>query len=198
MGVRSINMAQNTGDRSKKVVVNTSNISELKGACDTGLKEFLTARGYEEMHTHTDVKLILGYVGIVFCVIDFAYSWKYPFEQTKWFSYISVSVYAVTSVLALVYSYLVQRDTFFVGYNKAKGHIVSAGSRTQAGSDSYRLTLTTRPIRGRQDPPVFNSKPVEIKKEFGSWFHEDGEFASAKFESEIESAIEALLSKKSD
>ncbi|KAJ1931628.1 hypothetical protein GGF37_007328, partial [Kickxella alabastrina] len=162
-----------------KVVVNTSSVYELKTACDTGLKEFLRSRGYEEMHTHTDVKLILGYIGVVFCAIDFAYSWKYPFEQTKWFSYISVAIYALTSALALVYSYAVQRDTFFVGYNKAKGHVVSAGSRTKSGEDTYRLTLTTRPIRGRQDPPVFNSKPVELKQSFASWFHEDGEFASA-------------------
>ncbi|KAJ2317104.1 hypothetical protein GGI00_006848, partial [Coemansia sp. RSA 2681] len=159
-----------------KVMANTSSVSELKAACDKGLKELLTARGYEEMHTHTDVKLVLGYIGVAFCAIDFAYSWKYPFDQTKWFSYISVSVYALASALALVYSYVVQRDTFFVGYNKAKGHIVSAGSCTRRNEPTYRLTLTTRPIRGRQDPPVFNSKPVELRQPFATWFYEDGEF----------------------
>ncbi|KAJ1668254.1 hypothetical protein IW140_000442 [Coemansia sp. RSA 1813] len=184
--------------RQSKVVVNTSSAGELKAACDTGLKEFLKERGYEEMHTHTDVKLVLGYVGIIFCAIDFAYSWKYPFSQTKWFSYISVSVYAVTSALALVYSYVVQRDTFFVGYNKAKGHIVSAGSRTKRNEPTYRLTLTTRPIRGRQDPPVYNSKPLEMKQPFAAWFHDDGEFARQKFNSDVDAAIDALLAKKAE
>ncbi|KAJ2639657.1 hypothetical protein GGF44_002650 [Coemansia sp. RSA 1694] len=181
-----------------KVMANTSSVSELKAACDKGLKELLTARGYEEMHTHTDVKLVLGYIGVAFCAIDFAYSWKYPFDQTKWFSYISVSVYALASALALVYSYVVQRDTFFVGYNKAKGHIVSAGSCTRRNEPTYRLTLTTRPIRGRQDPPVFNSKPVELRQPFATWFYEDGEFASAKFNADIEGAVEALLAKKAE
>ncbi|KAJ1725412.1 hypothetical protein LPJ53_000450 [Coemansia erecta] len=191
-------MAKTASETPKKVVVNTSNASELKTACDNGLKDFLKARGYEEMHTHTDVKLILGYIGVVFCAIDFAYSWKYPFEQTKWFSFISVGIYALTSALALVYSYAVQRDTFFVGYNKAKGHVVSAGSRTESDKHTYKLTLTTRPIRGRQDPPVFNSKPVELKQSFATWFHEDGEFVGDKFNSDIEPVIGALLSKKSD
>ncbi|PIA19477.1 hypothetical protein COEREDRAFT_84125 [Coemansia reversa NRRL 1564] len=181
-----------------RVVVNTSSISELRTACDTGLREFLKAKGYEEMHTHTDVKLVLGYIGVLFCAIDFAYSWKYPFSQTKWFSYISVSVYAVASVLALVYSYAVQRDTFFVGYNKAKGHVVSAGSRAKQNDPTYRLTLTTRPIRGRQDPPVFNSKPLEVKQPFTTWFYDDGEFAADKFNADIASAIDALLTKKSE
>ncbi|KAJ1739229.1 hypothetical protein LPJ68_004862 [Coemansia sp. RSA 1086] len=181
-----------------KVVVNTSSVSELRVACDNGLREFLKSRGYEEMHTHTDVKLVLGYLGALFCAIDFAYSWKYPFSQTKWFSYISVSVYAVTSALALVYSYAVQRDTFFVGYNKAKGHIVSAGSRSKQNDPTYRLTLTTRPIRGRQDPPVFNSKPVELKQPFTAWFYSDGEFDSDKFNEDIDSAISTLLAKKTD
>ncbi|KAI8324079.1 hypothetical protein GQ54DRAFT_316362 [Martensiomyces pterosporus] len=181
-----------------KVVVNTASISELKAACDTSLKEFLRARGYEEMHTHTDVKLVLGYVGVIFCAIDFAYSWKYPFSQTKWFSYISVSVYALTSVLALAYSYAVQRDTFFVGYNKAKGHIISAGSATKQNEPTYRLTLTTRPIRGRQDPPVFNSKPLELRRPFAAWFYEDGEFASDRFQADLVSAIDELLKKKSN
>ncbi|KAJ1996393.1 hypothetical protein GGI25_000457 [Coemansia spiralis] len=187
-----------TGSTQSKVVVNTSSISELKSACDSGLKDFLKARGYEEMHTHTDVKLILGYIGVVFCAIDFAYSWKYPFSQTKWFSYISVAIYALTSVLALVYSYAVQRDTFFVGYNKAKGHVISAGSRTKTNEPTYRLTLTTRPIRGRQDPPVFYSKPLELKHPFTAWFYDDGEFASEKFSADVEAAVEALLAKKSE
>ncbi|KAJ1883428.1 hypothetical protein H4R99_000736 [Coemansia sp. RSA 1722] len=191
-------MAKASSERAAKVVVNTSSVSELKTACDTGLKEFLKARGYEEMHTHTDVKLILGYIGVVFCAIDFAYSWKYPFEQTKWFSYISVGIYAVTSVLALVYSYAVQRDTFFVGYNKAKGHVVSAGSRTEPDKKTYKLTLTTRPIRGLQDPPVFNSKPMELRQSFETWFHEDGEFAVDRFGNDVASVIEALLSKKDE
>ncbi|KAJ2741829.1 hypothetical protein H4S06_005821 [Coemansia sp. BCRC 34490] len=181
-----------------KVKVNTSSVGELKTACDTGLKELLKERGYEEMHTHTDVKLILGYVGIIFCAIDFVYSWKYPFSQTKWFSYISVSVYALTSGLALIYSYAVQRDTFFVGYNKAKGHVVSAGSRAKSNDPTYRLTLTTRPIRGSQDPPVYNSRPLELKQRFVAWFHEDGEFARPQFNSDIEAALETLLTKKTD
>ncbi|KAJ1812798.1 hypothetical protein LPJ75_003469 [Coemansia sp. RSA 2598] len=191
-------MAKPSSSGAAKVVVNTSSVSELKEACDTGLKEFLKARGYEEMHTHTDVKLILGYIGVVFCAIDFAYSWKYPFEQTKWFSYISVGIYVVTSALALAYSYAVQRDTFFVGYNKAKGHVVSAGSRTEPDKTMYKLTLTTRPIRGRQDPPVFNSKPMELRQSFEAWFHEDGEFAADKFGADVASVIEALLSKKDE
>ncbi|KAJ2768495.1 hypothetical protein IWQ56_002913 [Coemansia nantahalensis] len=181
-----------------RVVVNTSSIGELRAACDTGLREFLRARGYEEMHTHTDVKLVLGYVGALFCAVDFAYSWKHPFSATKWFSYISVSVYVVTSLLALVYSYAVQRDTFFVGYNKAKGHIISAGSHAKQGEPTYRLTLTTRPIRGRQDPPVFNSKPVELVRPFTAWFHDDGEFAAAQFGADVGAAIDALLAKKDD
>ncbi|ORX72170.1 hypothetical protein DL89DRAFT_291391 [Linderina pennispora] len=183
---------------SGRVVVNTSNLSELKTTCDNSLKEFLKSKGYDEMHTHTDVKLILGYVGVIFCAIDFAYSWKYPFSQTKWFSYISVSIYAITSGLALLYSYLVQRDTFFVGYNKAKGHIVSAGSSTKRNEPVYRLTLTTRPIRGRQDPPVFNSKPLEVRRPFATWFYEDGEFAGDKFQQEAAVAVENLLNKKAE
>ncbi|KAJ2781539.1 hypothetical protein H4R18_002815 [Coemansia javaensis] len=180
-----------------KVVVNTSSMGELRAACDAGLREFLKARGYEEMHTHTDVKLILGYIGALFCAIDFAYSWKHPFSATKWFSYISVSVYVVTSALAVVYSYAVQRDTFFVGHNKAKGHVISAGSRTKQGDPTYRLTLTTRPIRGRQDPPVPYSRPLELERPFAGWFYEDGEFAAAKFDADMEVAIDALLAKKS-
>ncbi|KAJ2691595.1 hypothetical protein H4R19_006331 [Coemansia spiralis] len=182
----------------KRVVVNTSSIGELRAACDAELREFLRTRGYEEMHTHTDVKLVLGYVGALFCAVDFAYSWKHPFSATKWFSYISVSVYVVTSLLALVYSYAVQRNTFFVGYNKAKGHIVTAGSRAKQGDPTYWLTLTTRPIRGRQDPPVFNSKPVEVARPFAAWFYDDGEFAAARFDADVEVAINALLAKKSN
>ncbi|KAJ1965400.1 hypothetical protein GGI12_000792 [Dipsacomyces acuminosporus] len=181
-----------------KVVANTASISELKTACDTSLKEFLKARGYEEMHTHTDVKLVLGYAGAIFCAIDFAYSWKYPFSQTKWFSYISVFVYALTSALAYVYSYAVQRDTFFVGYNKAKGHIISAGSRTDQNEPTYKLTLTTRPIRGRQDPPVFNSKPLELSRPFAAWFYEDGELASDRLHDDLAVAIDELLKKKTN
>ncbi|KAJ2161361.1 hypothetical protein GGF46_001539 [Coemansia sp. RSA 552] len=179
-------------------MVNPDSVSELRTACDTELREFLVARGYEEMHTHADVKIVLGYLGALFCVVDFVYSWKYPFSQTKWFSFISVGVYAVTSVLALVYSYAVQRDTFFVGYNKSKGHVVSAGSRTKQNDPTYRLTLTTRPIRGRQDPPAFNSKPVEVTQPFTAWFFEDGEFSRERFDADVEAAVHALLTKKDE
>lgn len=187
-----------TSPAQNKVIVNNSSVSELKAGCDTGIKELLQSRGYEEMHTHTDVKLILGYIGVVFCAIDFAYSFKYPFSQTKWFSYISVSVYALTSALAVVYSYAVQRDTFFVGYNKAKGHVISVGSKTKSNDPIYHLTLATRPIGGRQDPPAQYSKPLEVSQPFSEWYYEDGEFDSAKFKAEVGSSIATLLSKKDE
>ncbi|KAJ1677222.1 hypothetical protein EV182_006627, partial [Spiromyces aspiralis] len=96
------------------------NLSELKATCDDALRKYFEKKGFKERHTHTDVKLLLGYTGVIFCMADFLYSWKRPFKSTKWFSYISVTMFSLMTILTMLYSFFVQRDTFYVGHSEDK------------------------------------------------------------------------------
>ncbi|KAJ1918291.1 hypothetical protein H4219_002688 [Mycoemilia scoparia] len=182
-----------TASGPETAVANKYNISELKSTCDEALRQYFEKKGFKERHTHTDVKLLLGYTGVLFCVIDFLYSWKNPFKSTKWFSYISVTVFTLTAILTVLYSFFVQRDTFYVGHSEEKGVVISAGSSVKAHEPEYHLTLSSRPIQVEKPRPVPTSLPRIVVKPFSTWFHEDGKLNRELFEAEIENALDALF-----
>lgn len=83
------------------IKVNNTNATDLKNACDDALKRvcvpfvswmtsFSTAMQYlsrpnlfKQIHLHTDVRLTLGWAGVLVAAATGLYGWKVEFEQSK-------------------------------------------------------------------------------------------------------------------
>ncbi|KAB5590783.1 SPC25 domain-containing protein [Ceratobasidium theobromae] len=81
-------MSNNTSDAAPpkvdEIKANNSNLTELKFTCDDALRKHLSRpEHFKQLHTHTDVRLGLGYASVAIAAATGLYSWKKDFEESK-------------------------------------------------------------------------------------------------------------------
>ncbi|KAJ1970757.1 hypothetical protein H4R35_005675 [Dimargaris xerosporica] len=173
------------------------NQTEMKVVCDEALQQYLAGtRGYKQYHTHTDVKLLLGYAACLLAAFDFAYTWKKPFEETKNSTLLCVVAFFILSGLSALYAYLVQKDTVFVGYKVVDGQgiVLSAASQVKRGDQQYYVTFAVRPLS--QPAGSNQTAPVHFADSFGKFFYESGQLEPSALASLLEPVLDSVESKK--
>ncbi|KAF9907557.1 hypothetical protein EC991_010853 [Linnemannia zychae] len=176
------------------IKVDKSNLLDLKSACDDALKEYLeTKGGYKQSHKHTDIKLVLGYIGCIFAAAGSYYGYIHPFElpTTKFWTGVSVVLYYLFNVLMMAYAYLVEKDTVFTG-SKTTSHgtqTLSVGSSVKSYNPYYDIDLrmevsgssssTASSIKGKK------ATHQQFSTAFQYWFDEDGVLVQEQFEADI-------------
>ncbi|KAI0631318.1 microsomal signal peptidase 25 kDa subunit-domain-containing protein [Trametes polyzona] len=107
------------GEGREEVKVNNASATDMKHACDDALKRFLSRPDlFKQIHTHTDVRLALGWLSVLVAGATGLYGWRVPFEQSKPAVWVGVIVYVVLTVLQTLYAYFVEGDIVFVGKRK--------------------------------------------------------------------------------
>ncbi|KAL5481109.1 SPC2 [Sanghuangporus weigelae] len=128
------------------VKVNNMNAVELKNACDDAVKRLLSQPNlFKEKHTHTDVKLLLGWASVLIAVGTAAYGWKVDFEQSKPVVWIGVILYALLTSASTLYSFLIEKDSVFVGRRRTLAKRVETEHITVASRTLPPVTLGTSP-----------------------------------------------------
>ena len=154
---RSIFPITPTPSKDRDVVkVNNANLTELKNALDDAIKrvrdntlsllcpsltggftQFLSRPDlFKQIHLHTDVRLALGWSGVLVAGATAFYSWRLEFEQSKPIMWIGLIVcvflshthacciclpslrYVILTLLQTLYAYFVEGDIVFVGKRK--------------------------------------------------------------------------------
>ncbi|PVV04064.1 hypothetical protein BB560_001446 [Smittium megazygosporum] len=161
-----------------------SDVYDLKSVCDQNVGSIIKKLGYKESFFHQDVILVLGYLGVIFCISDFLLSYKFGFNETKWFSYISVSAYAAVSLISFFYSRIYTKDVVFYGTN---GDItIRVTSKVKKHEEYYELR-----IYASKSGDFTSSGSVVSKKSFGEFFYSHGHLSKSDLDQEISSLISA-------
>uniref|UniRef100_A0A4Y9XQP7 Signal peptidase complex subunit 2 n=1 Tax=Dentipellis fragilis TaxID=205917 RepID=A0A4Y9XQP7_9AGAM len=101
------------------VKVNNANLTELKNACDDAVKRFLSRPDlFKQSHTHTDVRLALGWASVFVAAGTAFYGWRIDFEESKPVMWVGLIVYIALTALQTLYAYFVEGDIVFVGKRK--------------------------------------------------------------------------------
>ncbi|KAG0045870.1 hypothetical protein BGZ83_008916 [Gryganskiella cystojenkinii] len=165
---------------------------DLKNACDDAVKEYLeTKAGYRQSHKHTDIKLIIGYLGCAAAAAGSYYGYIHPFElpATKFWTGVSVALYYLANILMMGYAYLVEKDTVFTGSKTSpKGtQTISLGSSVKGYNPYYDMDLRIN-FSGSATAPgkAKISTHQEFSTAFRFWFDEDGVLAQDLFEADME------------
>ncbi|OLY80529.1 hypothetical protein AYI68_g5372 [Smittium mucronatum] len=167
----------------KKITFDTSSSNDLKVACQTQIKKHLNKSGYTESHFNEDLVLACGYIGALACLADFAYSYKYGFNETIWASYYSVSLYAITYLISLFYSTFIIKNTFYYGTSPSKSIRVQIASSSSKYSDVFTICVTAPD----------SSKSASSSNSFGKYFYANGELSSDAIALEIDSLLAKCL-----
>ncbi|KAF9098262.1 hypothetical protein BGX29_000011 [Mortierella sp. GBA35] len=182
----------------RAIKVDKSSLLDLKSACDDALKEYLeTKGGYKQNHKHTDIKLVLGYLGCAFAAAGSYYGYIHPFElpATKFWTGVSVVLYYLFNVLMMAYAYLVEKETIFTG-SKSTPHgiqTISVGTSVKSYNPYYDIDLHMN-ISGSSSSSSTGSKTTikgkksthqQFSTAFQYWFDEDGVLAQEQFEADV-------------
>ncbi|CAG8600547.1 8601_t:CDS:2 [Paraglomus brasilianum] len=198
-------------DEEEIICVEKWNQSDLKNACDDYIQKYLTKKAhYSQYHTHTDVKLVLGYLSCVFALGGGGYTYYIPFEESKQLTLVCVAAYPFCvdevkekkDVLAL-HAIIIERDIIFVGVPSEgeKTHKLTIHTHTKRYSDIYYITFesSTNTTHSTQSSSTATAQLVgnvkyTIEKSFGAWFDEHGALDIEKFGECIEQGLKFVRS----
>ncbi|KAI9591475.1 microsomal signal peptidase 25 kDa subunit-domain-containing protein [Syncephalis fuscata] len=167
------------------VIVNKLSLSELRYASDDAVKEYLNEkRKYQQVHRHTDIKLLLGYAACAVALGDFLYGWKKPFEQFRTVSAISVSVYVILSLAAALYTYFVEDKNIYIG---KRGHeTIRMDVEVKDAKPIYHVNV----VRELTDGNEVDRRERTLAKPFTDWFDVNGLLVRERLELDIASLLD--------
>ncbi|KAI9020477.1 signal peptidase complex subunit 2, partial [Hyaloraphidium curvatum] len=147
--------------------------------------------GFAEDNTHSNRKLLLGYVAIVIALVASSYSFLVPFQESRWIVGSAVATYFLLVLAMWLYGLLVEKDCIFVGVqsnplvrSKNRVHVSSTFDRRTADyTANFRFSKIPPPASGPREVPRACQKSV------GAWFDVDGRFAAGIFRADIEDVL---------
>ena len=73
---------------------------------------------FKPSHTHTDVRLVLGWTSSLLALGASFYAYKVPFQQSRQWVLLAVLVFVVCSAVLGAYGKWIEKDTIFIGRRK--------------------------------------------------------------------------------
>ncbi|KAI1794346.1 microsomal signal peptidase 25 kDa subunit-domain-containing protein [Ganoderma leucocontextum] len=133
-----------SAEEREEVKVNNASATDMKHACDDALKRFLSRPDlFKQIHTHTDVRLALGWLSVLIAGTTGLYGWRVPFEQSKPGVWAGVILYVVLTITQTLYAYFVEGDIVFVGRRKTFDKRIV----------TERITITAKPTPSSPSSP---------------------------------------------
>ncbi|TKY87556.1 hypothetical protein EX895_003570 [Sporisorium graminicola] len=150
-----------------RIVVDNSNLTELKATCDEAVERILSRRSEAEgsaakaqafapfkvSHIHADLRLVLGFTAsaIMIGTSIWAYFVEKEWKRNKQACAIAVVVYTILSGIQLLDSYL-QGNTIFTGSRRTLSNRIEA----------EHLTISSPPLpkAAKKDITAANGKPI--------------------------------------
>ncbi|KAF9233423.1 microsomal signal peptidase 25 kDa subunit-domain-containing protein [Melanogaster broomeanus] len=194
------------------IKVNNASVTDLKNACDDALKRYLSRPNlFKQIHLHTDVRLALGWAGVIVAGATGLYGWKVDFEQSKPGVWAGFILYVILTTLQTLYAYFVEGDIIFVGRRKtfSKRIIterVTISSRTipvsssssqpsPANAPSYSLNITyLQSTSGGKS--LLAKNRAQGSMEYSAFFDEKGLMVQELFERWIGELVEGAMEGK--
>ncbi|KAG8783235.1 hypothetical protein FRC12_019948 [Ceratobasidium sp. 428] len=188
-----------------EVKVNNASLTELKLACDDALRRYLSRpEHFKIQHTHTDIRLALGYVGVIVAAATGLYSWKREFEETKPVVWLGVILYMLLTGVQTLYSYFVEGDTVFVGKRKTVNKRIETerltiGAKTVASEKSKFAIGPGYSLKAAYVHTANNGKSLIRKSKqsteatFTTWFDEEGRMDEVAFGEWVGAFVEKLV-----
>lgn len=147
-------------------MVNVYSLTELKNASDDTIPLTLEKLGYRQSHTLMDVRLALGYVGVIAAALAGAYDYKVGFEKAKGFTLIGVIVYFVCYGGMNIWQYFVEKGTVYAG-SKGDSKVIIRTS-THSSSPVYKVSIIYQQAANKPE------RVLEKQELFTKWFDVDG------------------------
>ncbi|KAK9449068.1 signal peptidase complex subunit 2 [Limtongia smithiae] len=165
----------------KKNKVNLSSVSDMKNATDDEIVKIFASKGYKQIFTLLDVRLLLGYLSVFVAVAAGLYDFYAGFEAAKMQTAVGVMVYFVLNVLMAAWVALAEKGIIYQG-NK-DGTKVSIVSTAKKFVPDYNIIV-------RQQAIASSEGTAAAKKSFTEFFDSQGYIVRAPLETWIDGLLE--------
>ncbi|KAN0084265.1 Microsomal signal peptidase 25 kDa subunit (SPC25) domain containing protein [Tylopilus felleus] len=193
------------------IKVNNTNATDLKNACDDALKRYLSRPNlFKQIHLHTDVRLTLGWAGVLVAAATGLYGWKVEFEQSKPAIWAGFITYVILTSLQALYAYFIEGDIVFVGRRKTFSKriitervtissrsvpISASPSSSPANAPSYSLSITyVQSTSGGKS--LLAKNRAQGSKEYSAFFDENGVMVQEAYEQWVGELVEGAMEGK--
>jgi hypothetical protein len=133
--------------------IQTPNITtDLKNTTDDALPNYLHSLKFRQIHTQTDVRLVLGYAAVIIAGALFYFDWKFGWEASKPYTAPAVAAYFVLNGAFSYWLWFVEKGVVYEGEGKT--------GRVSAQPSSTSNTASKLPIR--RLPRAIANHPVRV------------------------------------
>jgi hypothetical protein len=120
--------------------IQTSNITiDLKNTTDDALPNYLHSLKFRQIHTQTDVRLVLGYAAVIIAGALFYFDWKFGWEASKPYTAPAVAAYFILNGAFSYWLWFVEKGVVYEGEGKTGR--VSSKSMLPSNHRSYESSL---------------------------------------------------------
>lgn len=189
------------------IKVNNMNMTELKNACDDAVKKLLSQPDlFMENHTHTDVKLAMGWASVLIAGATALYGWKVEFEQSKPLVWTGVILYVLLTSLSTLYSFFIEKNTVYVGKRKMLSKRIETERLTISSHTHFpptakglthqppKYSLTLQYIRSSNSGKSLLAKGnVSDVRGYNEFFDEAGTMEQERFDKWVASLVQKAM-----
>ncbi|KAJ8098362.1 signal peptidase complex subunit 2 [Lipomyces tetrasporus] len=161
--------------------VNLSSLPDLKNATDDEIVKILTNKGYTQVFTLVDVRLVIGFLSVLVAAAAGGYDYFVGFEKAKTYTTIGVSVYFLLNMALTAWMMYVEKGTIYQGSKDGKK--ISVMSTTKKFSPIYDIKVTE----------TTTSKSTQAKKPFTDFFDSHGYLVTKPLEEWIDGILTSTM-----
>ncbi|CAI2177726.1 13176_t:CDS:2 [Funneliformis geosporum] len=185
---KSLKTEETPLEKEEPIIVYNSNLVELKNACDDYIQKLFESKAnFRQNHTHTDVKLVLGYLACGFALFGGYYGHKVPFNEAKDVTLMCIIAYFLLNTLLVLYSFIFEKESIFVGEcdESDKKHIITIQTNTKRYSDIYNIIYEYVGKEKQGSSIKIRNAKFTLSKSFGNWFDVNGQMDTERFERDL-------------
>ncbi|RHZ69483.1 hypothetical protein Glove_283g43 [Diversispora epigaea] len=186
-------------EEEEEIKVNNYNLTDLKNACDDSIQKYFTTKEeYSQIHTHADVKLILGYLSCGFAMFGGYYGHITPFGDSKTVVIGCVIAYLILNSISFIYTFFIEKDIIFDGKKQDDNinHKIAIYTNNKRYSDIYNITFEFVGEGTTGNKINIKTSKFSISKSFGYWFDVNGVMDQERFEGTLKEGLEAAKTGK--
>ncbi|KAF2187088.1 hypothetical protein K469DRAFT_571407 [Zopfia rhizophila CBS 207.26] len=158
-------------------------LSDLKNTTDDVLPNYLHSLKFKQIHSQTDIRLILGYSAVAIAGALFYFDWKLGWDVTKPYTAPAVVAYFILNSAFTYWIWFVEKGAVYEGEGKTGK--IRVCSSTKKHIPIYECDVTFTPSPASSNP----SQTIHIRAPFTRWFTSDGYFIAKPFQQWLASEV---------
>ncbi|ORE01984.1 microsomal signal peptidase 25 kDa subunit [Rhizopus microsporus var. microsporus] len=171
-------------------LTNKYDATQIKNAVDDEIARYYTKeQNFVQSHTHTDIRLLLGYVSCFIAGGAFYYEYKTSFREAIPVTMFSVISFWILQALAAVYQYTIEKDEVFMGSQYSHGREVATlkvSGKLEKYNPKYSLKITY------VDKTTTKETILKVEPNATEWFTTKGILSYEAIDNDLKKYVDTL------